>query len=294
MWERHKPEIGQIWVGSGRLKCRNSDLLKGEKYGKTMACVTQRSSFPSPILPLIQIDFLISSSSYSRTLGIPHAKTKPHGHRSFSCDAPSVCNSQPRETGHIQSTTALKTSLYKTYIYPLPLVLKSFQLTEWVRALCRSCCWASLWFKLLVINALVVVCLWCPDVGVSVWILYSAPSFGFNGLRFKNVFNDYHPFVGRNSQQCTVVVFFQRVGITHYSDASLYQTSKPRPSLPRKCLSVCVCMCVCVCVCVRVCLSVCLTQVCWVCFHGRFLRRNHACVLCVSLSFYLCVCMCMR
>ena len=39
----------------------------------------------------------LRSSSGSRTLLIPHVKTKTSGHRSFSCGVPSVYNSWPRD-----------------------------------------------------------------------------------------------------------------------------------------------------------------------------------------------------
>ena len=55
-------------------------------------------------------------SSDSRTLCIPHIKTKTFGHRSFSHAAPSVLNSLPREIRYIQSTTAYKTAL-KTHLF---------------------------------------------------------------------------------------------------------------------------------------------------------------------------------
>ena len=63
----------------------------------------------------------LRSSSDSRTPRIPHTKSKPFGHRSFSHAAPSVWNSLPREIRHTQSTTAFKTApkthLFKPYLY---------------------------------------------------------------------------------------------------------------------------------------------------------------------------------
>ena len=63
----------------------------------------------------------LRSSSDLRTLRILHIKTKTFGHRSFSCAAPFVWNSLPREIRHIQSTSAfkiaLKTCLCKSYLY---------------------------------------------------------------------------------------------------------------------------------------------------------------------------------
>ena len=56
------------------------------------------------------------SPSDSRTLRIPHLKTKTFGHRSFSYTTPSVWNSLPFEIRHIQPTTAFKTAL-KTHLF---------------------------------------------------------------------------------------------------------------------------------------------------------------------------------
>ena len=57
----------------------------------------------------------LCSSSDSRTLRIPHIKSKTFGH------PPSVWNSLPREIRHTQSTTAFKTApkthLFKPYLY---------------------------------------------------------------------------------------------------------------------------------------------------------------------------------
>ena len=58
----------------------------------------------------------LRSSSDSRTLRIPHMKTKTFGHCSFSHAAPSVWNSLPHESRHIHSTTAFKTAL-KTHLF---------------------------------------------------------------------------------------------------------------------------------------------------------------------------------
>ena len=67
----------------------------------------------------------LRSSSASKTLCIPHIKTKTFGHSSFSHAAPSVWNSLPHEIRHIQSTTAfktaLKTHLFRFYLYWLNL-----------------------------------------------------------------------------------------------------------------------------------------------------------------------------
>ena len=64
-------------------------------------------------------------SSDSRILRIPYIKIKTFGNRSFSHASPSVWNSLPREITHIQSTTAfktaLKTHLFKSYLYSLNL-----------------------------------------------------------------------------------------------------------------------------------------------------------------------------
>ena len=62
----------------------------------------------------------LCSSFDSRTLRIPHIKTKTFGHRSFSHAAPSVWNSLPHDIRHIRSVTsfktALKTHLFKSYL----------------------------------------------------------------------------------------------------------------------------------------------------------------------------------
>ena len=88
-------------------------------------------------------------------------------------------------------------SLFKTYIIPSHLFLNHFSwLRACVRALCRSCCWASLWFKLYVISAIVVFCLWCPETGVwvcfsvcvSVWILAALRSLVLMVCVFKMCF----------------------------------------------------------------------------------------------------------
>ena len=67
----------------------------------------------------------LRSSSDSRTLCIPHIKTKTFGHCSFSHAAPSLWNSLPHEIRHNLSTTAfktaLKTHLFKYYLYELHL-----------------------------------------------------------------------------------------------------------------------------------------------------------------------------
>ena len=86
-------------------------------------------SFFSDTAPVYLSDLLhvyspsrqLCSSSDPRTLRSPQIKTKTFGHRSFSCAAPSVRNSLSREIRHIQSTTArttaLKTHLFKSYLY---------------------------------------------------------------------------------------------------------------------------------------------------------------------------------
>ena len=75
------------------------------------------------------------SSSGSRTLRIPHMKTKPFGHHSFSYAASTVWNSLPCEIRHIHSTTtfktALKTYMFKSYLcnlnlYPPPFSINYF------------------------------------------------------------------------------------------------------------------------------------------------------------------------
>ena len=58
----------------------------------------------------------LRSLSDSRTLRIPHVRTKTFGNRSFSYAAPSAWNSLPREIRYIQSTTAFKTAL-KTHLF---------------------------------------------------------------------------------------------------------------------------------------------------------------------------------
>ena len=86
-------------------------------------------SFFSDTAPVYRSDLLrvyspsrqLRSSSDSRTLNIPHIKTKTSGHRSFSRAAPAVWNSLPREISQIQSITAFKTALTthlsKSYLY---------------------------------------------------------------------------------------------------------------------------------------------------------------------------------
>ena len=78
------------------------------------------SFYLSDLLRVYSPSRQLRSSSDSRTLRIPHMKTKTFGHRSFSYAAPSVWNSQPREFRHIQSTTAikafLKIRLFKSYL----------------------------------------------------------------------------------------------------------------------------------------------------------------------------------
>ena len=81
-------------------------------------------SFFSDTVPVYLSDLLrvyspsrqLRSSSDSRTLHIPHIKTKTFGHRSFSHAAPSVWNSLSHDIRHIQSVTAFKTAL-KTHLF---------------------------------------------------------------------------------------------------------------------------------------------------------------------------------
>ena len=70
----------------------------------------------SDLLHVYSLSRQLHSSSDSRTLCVPHIKTKTFGHRSFSLSAPSVWNSLPREIRHIRSATAFKTSL-KTHLF---------------------------------------------------------------------------------------------------------------------------------------------------------------------------------
>ena len=58
----------------------------------------------------------LRSSYDSRTLRIPHIKTKTFRHRSFSHAALSVRNSLPYDIRHIQSVTAFKTAM-KTHLF---------------------------------------------------------------------------------------------------------------------------------------------------------------------------------
>ena len=78
------------------------------------------SFYLSDLLRVYSPSRQLRSSSDSRTLRIPHIKTKTFGHRSFSHAAPSVWNPLPHETRHIQSTTAikafLKIRLFKFYL----------------------------------------------------------------------------------------------------------------------------------------------------------------------------------
>ena len=59
--------------------------------------------------------FVFTLHSVSRSLCIPHIKTKTFGHCSFSHAALSVWNSLPHDIRHIQSVTAFKTAL-KTHL----------------------------------------------------------------------------------------------------------------------------------------------------------------------------------
>ena len=90
------------------------------KYKLSKLC----HSFFSDTAPVYLSDLLrvyfpsrqLRSLSDSRTLRIPHIKTKTFGHRSFSHTAPSVWNSLPHDIRHIQSVTAFKTAL-KTHLF---------------------------------------------------------------------------------------------------------------------------------------------------------------------------------
>ena len=85
-------------------------------------------SFFSDTAPVYLSDLLcvyspsrqLHSSSDSRTLRIPHIKTKTSRHHSLSHAAPSVWNSLPHEIRHVQSATAFKTAskthLFKSYL----------------------------------------------------------------------------------------------------------------------------------------------------------------------------------
>ena len=79
----------------------------------------------SVLLRVYSPSWQLRSSSDSRTLCIPHIKIKTVGHRSLSNAAPSVWNSLPHEIRGIQLTTAfktaLKTHLFKSYLYLLNL-----------------------------------------------------------------------------------------------------------------------------------------------------------------------------
>ena len=68
----------------------------------------------SPYTPPRQL----RSSSDSRILCVPLARTKSFGERSFSFSAPSVWNSLPREIRHIHSLPSFKTAL-KTHLFKL-------------------------------------------------------------------------------------------------------------------------------------------------------------------------------
>ena len=66
--------------------------------------------YQSDLLPVYSPSRQLSASSDSRTLRIPHIKTKIFGHHSFSHAAP-VWNSLPHSIRHISSATAFKTAL---------------------------------------------------------------------------------------------------------------------------------------------------------------------------------------
>ena len=106
-----------------------SPLLRPFHWLPSQACIDYKlstlcHSFFSDITPVYLFDLLrvyspsrqLRSSSDSRTLRIPHIKTKTFGRRSFSYATSSVWSSLPRETRHIQTTTAFKTA-YKTHLF---------------------------------------------------------------------------------------------------------------------------------------------------------------------------------
>ena len=106
-----------------------SPLLRTLHWLPIQACIefklsTLSHSFFSDTAPVYLSDFLrvyspsrqLCSLSDSRTLRIPHIKTKTFGHRSFSHAAPSVWNSLPHDIRHNQSATAFKTAL-KTHLF---------------------------------------------------------------------------------------------------------------------------------------------------------------------------------
>ena len=64
------------------------------------------SVYLSDLLRVYSPSRQLRSSSDSRTLCIPHIKTKTFGNRSFSHAAPSVWNSLPHDIRHSQSVTA--------------------------------------------------------------------------------------------------------------------------------------------------------------------------------------------
>ena len=73
-------------------------------------------AYLSDLLTLYTPSRQLRSSADTRTLRIPHVKTKTFGQRSFSYFAPKQWNSLPSDIRHIQSSRALKTVL-KTHLY---------------------------------------------------------------------------------------------------------------------------------------------------------------------------------
>ena len=73
-------------------------------------------AYLSGLLTLYTPSRQLRSSADTRTLRIPHVKTKTFGQRSVSYFAPKQWNSLPSDIRHIQSSRALKTVL-KTHLY---------------------------------------------------------------------------------------------------------------------------------------------------------------------------------
>ena len=87
----------------------SSDLFTGcpSKHVSTISCQHCHSFFSDTALAYLSDLVLVyspprqlRSSSDSRTIRIPHIKTKTFGHRSFSHAAPSAWNSLPHEIRH--------------------------------------------------------------------------------------------------------------------------------------------------------------------------------------------------
>ena len=103
-----------------------SELFTGlpSKHLSSISCQHSVTPLSSGTAPVYLSDLLgvyspsrqLRSSFDSRTLRIPHIKTKTFGQRSFFHAAPFVWNSLPREIRHIQSATAFKTAL-KTHLF---------------------------------------------------------------------------------------------------------------------------------------------------------------------------------